>query len=95
MIPTEREILYRLEKDNIPFTVIYPDRSLKEEYRARYIARGNGASFLKVFVDGWDAWMYSVRLNGGTHIELQSGEFLSDVIQLPKEADDVIEDKMT
>lgn len=93
VIPTDSIILYRLEQDKIPYTIVYPDRSLKEEYRARYLARGNTASFLDVFIGNWDMWMDWVRDNNGTYIELQSGEFLSDVIHLPDRVSGIIENK--
>lgn len=93
VIPTDRSILRRLEQDTLPYTVVYPSRSLKEEYCQRYLARGNTDSFLDVFIGGWDMWMESIRDNNGSHIELQSGEFLSDVIQLPNSSSGIIEDK--
>ena len=95
VIPTDGSILCRLEQDAVPYTVIYPARNLKEEYRQRYLARGNTESFLEVFIDGWDIWMDSVRNNHGSHIELQSGEFLSDVIELPNVRLGTIENKET
>ena len=93
VIPTDRNIMYRLERDAIPYAVVYPNRGLKEEYRARYLTRGNSEAFLDVFIGGWDMWMDLVRDNNGTHIELQSGEFLSDMIQLPNSVSSIIEDK--
>lgn len=93
VIPTDRSILCRLEQDAIPYTVVYPARNLKEEYRQRYLDRGNNESFLDVFIGGWDVWMDLIRDNNGPHIELQSGEFLSDVIQLPNSGSGIIEDK--
>lgn len=93
VIPTDSSILCRLEQDAIPYTVVYPNRSLKEEYRQRYLSRGNTESFLDVFIGGWDMWMDSLRDNNGNHIELQSGEFLSDVIQLPNSDLGIVEDK--
>ena len=95
VIPTDSGILCRLEQDAIPYTVVYPDQRLKEEYRQRYLARGNTESFLEVFIDGWDIWMDSARDNHGSHIELQRGEFLSDVIQLPNSGLGIVEDKET
>jgi len=93
VIPTDSGILCRLEQGAIPYTVVYPDRSLKEEYRQRYLSRGNTESFLDIFIGGWDVWMDSVRDNNGNHIELQSGEFLFDAIQLPNSGLDIVEDK--
>lgn len=93
VIPTDSGILCQLEQDAIPYTVVYPNRSLKEEYRQRYLARGNTESFIDIFIGDWDMWMDLVRDNNGTHIEIQSGEYLSDVIQLPNSGLGIVEDK--
>ena len=93
VIPTDREILFRLDQDDIPYTVVYPNRCLKEEYLARYVARGNTEAFLDVFIGRWGMWMDLVRDANGTHIELQSGEFLSDVLHIPDADSGIIEDK--
>jgi hypothetical protein len=93
VIPTDREILLRLNQNDIPYTVVYPNRNLREEYRARYVTRGNTDAFLDVFIGRWDMWMDLVRDTNGTHIELQSGEFLSDVIHIPDADSGIIEDK--
>ena len=93
VIPTDRTIMHWLERDAIPYTVVYPSRNLKEEYRARYLGRGNTESFMELFIGGWDMWMDSVRDNNGSQIELQSGEFLSDAVKIPAEESGTIEDK--
>lgn len=93
VIPTDREILLRLEEDGIPYTVVYPNRKLKGEYRLRYVTRGNTEAFLDIFIGRWDMWMDSVRHSRGTPIELRSGEFLADVVHIPGADSGIIEDK--
>lgn len=58
----------------------YPESDLREEYRERFVQRGNSESFLNLFVDGWDGFLEPVRENTvGIHILLKSGMYLSDL----------------
>lgn len=81
MIPMVKTIMKFLEADGIPYKVVYPSRDCKEEYKDRYIERGNSPEFLEVFIDGWDIMLDGLDSLGGTAIELSEGQFLSDVIQ--------------
>lgn len=81
IVPTIKSIMRRLKEDEIPYTVVYPTRDCKEEYRERYINRGNNQSFLDVFIEGWDVMLDGLDCLGGTVIEIGEGQYLSDVIQ--------------
>ena len=50
VIPTIDLILDFLEADQIPYTLIYPDKNLKDEYEKRYKNRGNTEEFLDIFI---------------------------------------------
>ncbi|SJZ74790.1 hypothetical protein [Eubacterium coprostanoligenes] len=67
--------------DDIPFSFVFPVYELKDEYRNRYIKRGNTDNFIEVFITNWDYWigMFKVK-KGCKKIELKTNEFLSDVI---------------
>lgn len=95
VIPTVGHILARLEMEQIPYTLVYPVREAKEEYRNRYIRRGDSENFLSIFIDGWDYWMRSVRSHENpNYIELQPSEYLSDVIQISEyDENKIIKDK--
>ena len=81
LIPTESRVLEMLYDENIPYLMVYPDASLKEEYRRRYVERGDSENFLHIFVDNWEMWMELLRhCPGYRRIVLKSGEYLSDVI---------------
>ena len=67
------------EKYYRDYILVYPEKSLKEEYRQRYIARGNSDSFMRLFVDGWEERLESLRANKGVHIPLAKDEYLLDV----------------
>lgn len=74
-----REALYEAE---IPFTLIYPDQSLKDEYIGRYYERGSAPEFLKLVSTNWDIWMQELREQKGCkRIVLKAGQFISNVIR--------------
>jgi ribA/ribD-fused uncharacterized protein len=79
LIPPAYPVLSELYRAGIPYTLAYPHPELKEEYRARYEARGNNETFMFYFVDGWDDFQESFKEdNYGTHLVLEAGEYLSD-----------------
>lgn len=59
--------------------VVYPEDGLKEEYRLRYLARGNSESFLRIFSDGWEEQMKEIKASKGVHLRLKSGEYLESL----------------
>jgi len=71
-----------LHKTKIDFTLVYPDRSLKEEYMERYRKRGNSEFFLDLIENNWDDFIDSCEQDTATKIVLKSGEYLSDVLKL-------------
>lgn len=79
IIPTVERVLEVLQENyDRDCILVYPEESLKEEYRKRYIARGNSESFMSLFVDGWEERLEDLRANKGVHIPLAKGEYLSD-----------------
>lgn len=57
--------------------VVRPEDDLKEEYRQRYLDRGNSDSFLSIFIDGWQERMDAIGVSKGIHLRLRSGEYLT------------------
>lgn len=81
VIPTDIQIMNWLECDEIPFTLVFPSYELKEEYRNRYLKRGNTKDFIDVFISDWDYWIGMFKQQKGCKkIELKTNEYLSDVI---------------
>jgi len=71
-----------LLENKLPFTLVYPDRSIKEEYIQRYKDRGNEDSFVRLLENNWEEWMDGMENQKGCdHIKLQKGQYLSDVIE--------------
>lgn len=83
IIPTIGRILDFLDADRIPYTIVYPDKSLKNEYEQRYKNRGNTEAFTDVFIGQWDAWIDGLEQRKSPyakHIVLQQGQYLSDIL---------------
>ena len=70
-----------LVANGLDFTLVYPDKSIKDEYIQRYKDRGNKDDFVNRLEDNWDRWIDGMeKQKGAKHIKLQSGQYLSDVI---------------
>ena len=69
-------IINELPKDSI---VIYPNRSLKEEWIQRAIKRGGETAFPLTLGEKWDYWLDACNTWEGKKYELQSGQYLSDI----------------
>ena len=87
IIPHIDGVLTELNMCGVPFVSVYPNISLKEEYRERYISRGNRPEFMQVFVDEWDERIEYIRdFEKGGKVELKAGEYLTDAIDRIDEA---------
>jgi len=81
-VPTECLVLEWLSKDKMEHIIVYPDESLCEEYRKRYLARGNSSDFINVFIGRWDYWMEMLQeFSSSQSIILKSGEYVADVLK--------------
>lgn len=81
IVPHIDSVLAELNMWGVPFVSVYPNISLKDEYRERYIGRGNRSEFMQVFIDEWDERIEYIRdFEKGGKIELKAGEYLTDAI---------------
>jgi hypothetical protein len=88
LIPSDVIVLMMLRIKNIPYVVCYPERSAREEYRRRFVERGNTADFTDVFIGRWDRFMDDLENDDyGRHVVLKPGEYLCDVFELMKETE--------
>lgn len=56
---------------------------MKEEYRKRFLERGNTQNFLDVFIDRWDLFMDYLESNPCEHkVILNQREQLSDYFEI-------------
>lgn len=68
--------------NQIDFTLVFPDISLKEEFIQRYKDRGSPPAFVELLGNNWDAWIKECQddQNAVDKVILKQGEFLSDHI---------------
>ena len=78
LIPPDTSILELLRCDGIPYVLVYPKRQCKDEYKRRFISRGNQEKFIYVFVDGWDRFMDAYEIMFcAERLVLDCGEYLT------------------
>lgn len=71
------EVLQNVYKRKV--ILCYPDDELEEEYRERYLKRGNTETFCVIFADGMQNFLKPLKNNKDAyHFVLKSGEFLED-----------------
>ena len=84
IIPPDPRVLHLLKNEEIPYLLCYPENTdeAKEEYRKRYVARGNTEEFLRIFIDGWENFMNVFKMDDyGVHIVMKPSDYLADVIE--------------
>lgn len=83
LITTYGDVLKKLNKMNIEYTLIYPEKSLKLEYKKRCIDRKSDADFINGFFSRWEQHIDDCENNPNKNkIILKSNQYLSDVIGL-------------
>jgi hypothetical protein len=71
-----------LVSEGLPFTLVYPDMSIKDEYIQRYRDRGSNSKFVELLENNWEMWIGELTKQIGCEkIILKSGQHLSDVIR--------------
>lgn len=88
LVSTHAEVREALFANGIPYTLVYPHPALREEYRRRMTERGSHPALIaKVIDELWTgALVECAGERGCVHVVLRSGEYLSDVLGVHKEA---------
>lgn len=73
-----------MTKRKIPYVLVYPDRSLKNEYIERYKQRNSPKAFIDLMDKKWDEFIDSCEKDENTKIVLKSGQYLIDVLKVSK-----------
>ena len=87
LVSTHENVRRALEEAGIDFYLIYPDRSLKEEWIGRCFLRGSGEKFCQLIADNWDNWIDGLEEDSKKHkfMKLLNNEYLSHVIRFMDE----------
>jgi hypothetical protein len=82
-VSSHKEVRDALVNESINFTLVYPRKDIKDEYIQRYIDRGNDGKFVELLKQNWNNWTDELENQEGCEkIELESGQYLSNVIEL-------------
>ena len=83
ILVSSHEIVRNALKENgLNYTIVYPKTTLKNQYMERYKNRGNDEKFIDFIDSNWDRFIKDIKSDTfPKHIELNSDEYLSDVIQ--------------
>jgi hypothetical protein len=71
-----------MKREGIKYDLVFPDRSIKDEFIQRYIDRGNSDFFVKLLTEKWDDFIDSCENDRtiGRKYRLQAGQYLADVL---------------
>lgn len=82
-ISSHLDVRNALVENDLRFVLIYPDKSLKNEYIERYKKRGSPDSFIKLLDNNWGEWISQLENQKSCdRITLRKGEYISDVLTL-------------
>jgi len=79
-ISSHKDVRDALVENSLYFTLVYPDKSLREDYVKRYIERGSPAGFVNLVSKNWDQWVSELdNQEGCDKIVLKKGEYISNI----------------
>lgn len=87
-----------LIKNEMLFTLVYPDKSLKDEYLERYKERGSPQKFIDLLDSKWDEWIgqcddlkndycRKVKLDAGEYVNVEKVGIVKPAEKLKEEAE--------
>jgi hypothetical protein len=83
LVSSHKEVRDALVDNGIDFTLVYPNKDIKDEYIQRYIDRGNEDKFVELLKNNWNIWIPELeKQQGCKKIELNGGQYLSDVLNI-------------
>ena len=80
-VSSHQEVRTALEKEGIPFILVYPNRSLLSNWIERYEKRDFNVFPLQVLINNWDKWHDELdKQKCYKRFILKEDEYLSDVL---------------
>lgn len=87
LISSHRLVRDTLRIHSIAYTLVFPLRECRDEYRVRYEQRGSSLSLIETIEQNWDAWIDECEAETfPTKIRLGSRQFLSDAIGVMRDS---------
>lgn len=70
-----------LEENGLKYTLVYPDKDLKQEYMERYKRRGSPDFLIKILDNNWEKFVEQCsQQKNCDHVVLDAGEHMDDVM---------------
>ena len=83
LVSTHAEVRHLLEDEELPFTLVYPQRHLRDEYVRRMVDRGSSIALCETVAARWHDWITEMHEQPcAARIVLGAGDYLSDVMSL-------------
>jgi hypothetical protein len=80
LLSSHKQVRDALRENDIGYTMVYPDKSLKHEYLSRYKGRGSDENFLGMIDKNWDGFIDELETEEyPIKITLKEGQYLQDV----------------
>jgi hypothetical protein len=80
LVSSHKVVRDALVLNGIYFTLVYPERDLKQEYLERFRVRGSNEDFITLLDTMWDEWIDQLNMQWYCHkIVLQAGETLFSI----------------
>lgn len=81
LMTTHDSVRKMLKLKDMQYYLVYPDKSLKDEYLLRYRSRGSSQEFIESLDKNWDNYLRSMDEDTGCieRVVLKRNEFLKDV----------------
>jgi hypothetical protein len=82
LVSSHDNVREAMKREGIKYDLVFPDRSIKDEFIQRYIDRGNSDFFVKLLTEKWDDFIDSCENDQtiGRKYRLQAGQYLADVL---------------
>lgn len=83
LISSHLDVRIDLYNMGVPYVLVYPDISLKQEYLKRYTSRNSPKSFVNTFNKLWEEFVYSCEedMLAKKKFKLKSSEYLKDIFK--------------
>ena len=81
-VSSHKEVRDALVENGISYILVYPDKSLKDEYIERYKDRGNNEKFVELISSNWELWIEELQgQKGCSHVILKTYQFIGDILR--------------
>lgn len=80
LVSSHKSVRDVLKKRGVPYIIVAPHMSERNEYMKRYIRRGSDAKFIYNLYNNWALFLDDISKDGAPVVWLNENEFLIDVL---------------